>query len=261
MTSPVATAAPRPVGGLVAPRQYSIRQVLATWAAAAVPMGALAWIGAPLLASHLEGPTASARALVLALTVGLAWQLALVLWRVRREQGTLRWPVLRRALWLVAPTDPRNGRRGGRVWWVLVPMVAVFALKELLPALPRPASHDFSSLLGSPAGQALLSSGPLWPSIVLVQLLLNTVLGEELLFRGLLLPRMSAAFGRWDWLANGVLFAAYHLHQPWSMPGTLVDAVALAYPSRRCRSAVLGILVHSSQTVFFAVAVVGLLLR
>ena len=36
----------------------------------------------------------------------------------------------------------------------------------------------------------------------------NTVLGEELLFRGLLLPRMNGVFGRRDWLANGVLFAA-----------------------------------------------------
>jgi membrane protease YdiL (CAAX protease family) len=34
----------------------------------------------------------------------------------------------------------------------------------------------------------------------------NTVLGEELLFRGLLLPRMNGVFGERDWLANGVLF-------------------------------------------------------
>ncbi|MBN1306015.1 MAG: hypothetical protein JXA13_16380 [Anaerolineales bacterium] len=33
----------------------------------------------------------------------------------------------------------------------------------------------------------------------------NTVLGEELLFRGLLLPRMQGVFGKWDWLANGLL--------------------------------------------------------
>jgi membrane protease YdiL (CAAX protease family) len=52
----------------------------------------------------------------------------------------------------------------------------------------------------------------------------NTVLGEELLFRGLLLPRMNGAFRRRDWLANGVLFAAYHLHMPWVMPATLADS-------------------------------------
>jgi membrane protease YdiL (CAAX protease family) len=38
---------------------------------------------------------------------------------------------------------------------------------------------------------------------------------EELPFCGYLLPGMSGAFGRGDWLVNGVLFAAYHLHVPW----------------------------------------------
>jgi uncharacterized protein len=31
------------------------------------------------------------------------------------------------------------------------------------------------------------------------------VLGEELPFRGFLLPRMRGAFGRTDWIVNGVL--------------------------------------------------------
>ena len=59
----------------------------------------------------------------------------------------------------------------------------------------------------------------------------NTVLGEELLFRGLLLPRMNGVFGRKDWLANGVLFAAYHLHVPWVIPATLLDTFIVAYPA------------------------------
>jgi membrane protease YdiL (CAAX protease family) len=49
--------------------------------------------------------------------------------------------------------------------------------------------------------------------VLLVQFVFNTALGEVLLFRGLLLPRMGA-FGRADWVANGLLFACYHLHEP-----------------------------------------------
>jgi len=90
----------------------------------------------------------------------------------------------------------------------------------------------------------------------------NTVLGEELLFRGLLLPRMQGAFGRWDWAANGVLFALYHLHVPWVIPQTLiVDTFAVAYASRRYRSALLGVAAHSAQSLFFTVLVVTLVLR
>jgi uncharacterized protein len=90
----------------------------------------------------------------------------------------------------------------------------------------------------------------------------NTVLGEELLFCGLLLPRMQGAFGRWDWFANGVLFAAYHLHVPWVIIQTiLVDTFALAYPSRRYRSALIGIIVHSAQSVLFIALTLSLVLQ
>jgi uncharacterized protein len=89
----------------------------------------------------------------------------------------------------------------------------------------------------------------------------NTVLGEELLFRGVLLPRMQGAFGRFDWVANGFLFALYHLHMPWVIPSSLVDTFALAYPSRRYRSALMGIIVHSSQSVLLLALLLALVLK
>jgi CAAX protease family protein len=47
---------------------------------------------------------------------------------------------------------------------------------------------------------------------------LNTVLGEELLFRGYLLPRMNRTFGRFDWLVRGRHRRRDHARrgQPWS---------------------------------------------
>ena len=89
----------------------------------------------------------------------------------------------------------------------------------------------------------------------------NTVLGEELLFRGFLLPRMNGAFGRRDWLANGVLFAAYHVHVPWVMPAALLDSFIVAYPSKRYRSALIGIAVHSAQSVLFLALTLSLVLN
>ena len=92
-------------------------------------------------------------------------------------------------------------------------------------------------------------------------LVFNTVLGEELLFRGFLLPRMNGVFGRRDWLANGVLFAVYHLHEPWVIPAGLLDTFIIAYPSKRYRSALIGIAVHSAQSVFFLLLVLSLVLK
>jgi CAAX protease family protein len=233
--------------------QYPFHRILAVWAAAALPMGVLAWGVAPVLARNLDGPAALPKALILSLTAGLLWQFALVLWLVYREQGTLRWAVLREALWLSAPRSPRSGRRGGAMWWVLLPMTLIFGAEQFLPVIPHPASHDFSTFLDSHAGHALITHSLIWPLVLVVMMLLNTVLGEELLFRGLLLPRMHGAFGKADWVANGLLFALYHLHQWWSIPGSLLDMFALALPAKRYRSAGIAILVHSTQTVFFLV--------
>lgn len=73
---------------------------------------------------------------------------------------------------------------------------------------------------------------------------------------------MRGVFGRRDWVANGALFALYHLHQPWSIPSTLVDGIFLiAYPSRRFESTWMGIIVHSSQQVFGIIFVLTLVLK
>jgi membrane protease YdiL (CAAX protease family) len=240
---------------------YGRRAILAMWGAAAVPMAVLAWVVAPLLARTMSGPTALPRALILSLGAGLIWQFIFVLIVVRREQGTLDWPVLKAALWLNAPISPRTGTRSNRLWWMVIPLMLLLALEEMLPTLPPPVSRDSALFFGSDAGQSFMSGNWVWLAILIVQFVFNTALGEELLFRGLLLPRM-ATFGRADWLVNGVLFACYHLHEPWVIPQTvLVDTFAEALPSRRWRSSLIGIVVHSGQTVFFIVIALALVLR
>jgi membrane protease YdiL (CAAX protease family) len=250
-----------PPTAVVEPQQYTLRQIVGVWAAAALPMAGLAWLVAPALAGRLDGPAPWPRALLACLTVGLVWQGALVLVLVWRETGSFRWHAMADALWLHRPRSPRTGRVGGRVWWVLLPAVLVVGVAQLLPSLSAPGGRDLGQLLRSTAGQEFLSGNWPWFAVIVVMSLFNTVLGEEILFRGLLLPRMRGVFGRADWLANGVLFAVYHLHLPWVIPKALLDTLALAYPSRRYRSAWLGIIVHSIQSVLIVGATLALVLR
>ena len=238
--------------------QYSRRAILAIWAAAALPMAAAAWLVTPLLAERFggDGIVPMAKALYVSLTVGLIWQFVLVAILVRREQGTLRWSVARDALWLRSPRSPRSGRVGGRVWLILIPLILLFgAAHELVPTIAAPENRDFATLVESDAGKEFLSGAWGWYALLLVSFFFNTVLGEELLFRGFLLPRMNGAFGRGDWVANGLLFTGYHLHVPWGMPATLLDTFFLAYPTKRYRSAWIGIAVHSAQSVVLAILI------
>lgn len=244
-------------------RQYSLAQIVAVWAAAALPMGILAWIVAPALEDSFTGAgnVPMVKTLLLLLTGGMIWQFVLVGGLVWFEQRSLRWSTIRHALWLRSPRSPRSGRIGGWLWLILIPLIVLFALEELIPTVGVPENRDFATFLDSDVGQSFLSGAWGWFGLIVLMQIFNTVLGEELLFRGLLLPRMNRVFGRGDWAANGVLFAAYHVHVPWMMPATLlVDTFAIAYPTKRYQSAWIGIAVHSAQSVFFAVIVLTFVL-
>ena len=262
MSSPTITVpAPRALEGLdeatdryAGIKQYSIGQILGVWAAAAIPMAVLAWVVAPAVEDNLGGTgnVPMFKALILLLTAGMAWQFVLVAILIWHEQRTFRWSVVREVLWLRSPKSPRTGRVGGKLWLIVIPLVLLFSLGAMLPTFGAPGNRDFASFLDSDAGQRFFSGNWGWFGVVLVMQLFNVVLGEELLFRGVLLPRMNRVFGRGDWAANGVLFMGYHLHMPWLMPGTLLfDTFAIAYPSKRFQSTWIGIVVHGSQSVFF----------
>jgi CAAX protease family protein len=237
--------------------QYGLRAIFAVWAAAALPMAALAWLVVPALKDQFAGAgnVPMAKALIVFLGLGLIWQFVLVAVLVWREQRSFRWSTIREALWLRLPRSPRGGRIGGRVWLVLIPLTLVFALEELVPTLSHSDGRDLGAFFGSDAGQTFIHGNWGWYGLLIVLFLFNTVLGEELLFRGFLLPRMNGAFGRGDWVANGLLFAAYHLHVPWAIPATLLDTFIIAYPTKRYRSAWIGIAVHSAQSVFLAILI------
>src|SRR5215472_14360936 len=253
--------------------QYSLGKILLVWAAAAIPMGILGWVVAPALAQVTQTPAIVLRLAVL--TVGLVWQFLLVLMLLYQETGTLRWSIIRPRLWLTTPRSPHTGAPRGRLWWWLVPLILLTALYQLrlsgivdhlwvsvFPFLAQPQGSDLSTLLATPAAKAqLVGAWNVW-GIFVLNALFNTVLGEELLFRGVLLPRMAGVFGKGDWVINGLLFGLYHLHQPWSiLSNAILGIVFLALPSRYFRSAWFGIIAHSGQSVFFAFLIVALVLK
>jgi uncharacterized protein len=241
--------------------QYGLRAILAVWAAATLPMGMLAWLVAHAVADRLsgEGNVPMAKALLALLTAGLFWQFVLVLVLGRARAGDAPVAGARgRALAAVAAQPPqRPVRRPG--------------LADPDPAGGRVrggSAHPRPSALGESRLRLRLGRGTELPERQLG--LVRRHRGdaplqhrprEELLFRGFLLPRMSGALGRGDWAANGVLFAAYHVHVPWVMPAALLDAFILAYPTMRYRSAWIGIAVHSSQSVFFGAIVLAVVFR
>jgi membrane protease YdiL (CAAX protease family) len=234
-------------------------------------MGILGWFVAPALA---QGSPTPALVRMTVLTVGLVWQFLLIPILLYRELGTLRWAAVRERLWLNAPRSPQTGEPRRRLWWWLLPLILITALFQLqvsqfldpiwisvFPFMAEPEGYSFAAVFATPEARAQLVGAWGLLALFVISATFNTFLGEELLFRGLLLPRMAGVFGRWDWVVNGLLFGLYHLHQPWGILNSAIEGIfLLALPSRYFRSAWFGIVVHSGQSIYFAFLVMGLVL-
>jgi membrane protease YdiL (CAAX protease family) len=255
--------------------QYSLPRILGIWAAAALPMAFLSWIVFPLVAPDFESdPLGSSVARVALLTLGLLWLFVLSMIIVWREEGNLRWPTLKRRLRLNAPRDPVSGETRRGLWlWVIPFLIAITGWEifltplvderwvSLFPFLAEPAGYNFDVVFESQEILERLVGAWWFFGLYVVSAVFNSILGEEFLFRGVLLPKMEGAFGRWSWAVNGVLFGFYHLHQPWGIAGNVISGALLnAFPSWRFRSTWMSVIVHSAQSVFFGFLVLGVVL-
>jgi membrane protease YdiL (CAAX protease family) len=251
-------------------RQYSLGKILGIWALVALPMWLLAWVVTPAVIPLV--PLQPGLVYWLLIIAGMTWQFVVSLVIIYRELGTLRLSAIRRRTWLNAPLDPISHQPNLKLFWWLLPCLLFdalisFGLGQYIDAplawlaqlvhapLNMPNYADISQLARPEfrgqwwiLGIALLSFG------------LNYFLGEEFLFRGVLLPKMGGVFGRWDWVANAVLFGFYHLHKPWMIPSIIVSSLAITWPARRFQSTWMAIIVHGAEGIIVLVMVLGVIL-
>jgi uncharacterized protein len=207
---------PARVEGAADTKQYSLTKILAIWACVSAPMALLAWVVCPAIIPH----TSLHPGLVhwMLMVVGMMWQFVVSLAVLRHELGGLHWPALKKRIWLNLPRAPKTGKSRKLLFLWVVPAFLANGLggylatrldvawSNWLPGLDEPPYAN-AQVLADPQFQ-----GQWWIlGLALTSMIFNYILGEELLFRGVLLPRMAGVFGRWDWVANSVLPRAQDL--------------------------------------------------
>ena len=251
--------------------QYNLWQILTLWLTGSALMWIMGWVMYPALSRNLPAVEAGLLRMKL-LTVGLAWQFVLSMIILYLEEGNLRLTTIRRRFWLNNPISPKSGQKDNRLWWLLIPFLLLVILLEfaagpflnglwtrLFPFLTEPPGYSGAALFAPELRTRWIGAWDLL-ALQVVLSIFNTFLGEEFLFHGLLLPKMNGLFGKSDWIVNGILFGLYHLHQPWGLPGNILSGWLLAYPAKRYRSNWFPILIHSAQSIFFIVVILGLVL-
>lgn len=127
---------------------------------------------------------------------------------------------------------------------------------KLLAAVPALAPPDFLPAVVNPnkqvPGQPLTSfmgvplAGAYWVvASYFVFLTFFNILGEELWFRGYLLPRQELAWGRHAWVGHGLLWGLFHTPiYPWTILYLLPTTLTVSYAAQRFGSTWAGFVVH-----------------
>jgi len=243
--------------------QYSLAKVLTLWLIVTAPMGVLAWVVAPWLIPQVSLPAGITYWLLM--IVGMFWQFVVSTYVLWREKQSGEWHSLKDRLWLRAPVNPKTGETSHLRWLWVLPAVAFAVLVyevaiplddtlgALVPSLSMPSFADIAGL-----NDPQFHGAYYLLLVAITSSVFNYLLGEELFFRGVLLPRMIGVFGKWAWLANAFLFGIYHIHKFWSLPSIIISNLAISWPAQRFRSNWLAVIVHGVEGLFLLALVAAL---
>ena len=208
-------------------------------------------------------------AFLLTFTAPLAALFLLAFVLVRREGVPLQLPALARRF--------RLRRLSWRdVLWVVAAFALVFAVSlvlaplrapvlELLPALPQ----EFPPLVNPTVqGEELPgvlaawidaeSAGRWLPILGILVLFFFNIFGEELYWRGALLPRQILVHGDRTWLVHGLLWYLFHLPvYPWYLIFGLPITLVLSYVAQRTGNTWVPILLHGLANLPLTLLVIG----
>ncbi len=238
-------------------KQYSLIKILTIWAIVALPMPVLVFFIAPALIP-LTGVNPGLLIWYVAIA-GMVWQFVVSMFLLHSELDSFTWTNIKNRIWLNKPSNPNTGQKSYKLFFWLIPALIFILIFEMspiggyldqilltmFPALADLDGTDMSKL----AGPELV--GAWWLlGVAVLSNIFNYFLGEELLFRGILLPKMRGVFGKWNWVANAALFGLYHLHKPQNIIKIAISSLAYTWTSRRFKSIWFAITLHGIEGLF-----------
>ena len=245
--------------------QYTLKKILLIWILSALPMAILAFVITPILIPKINLPPAIVY--WLSINVGLIWQFVLSVIILKNEGYNLNWSTIQKRMKYQKPRHPITGKSNNWLFLWVIPFILLSGFIQtgigfpdvdslIAPYIKDLPQYDLSKLATPEYKGAWWLLG-----LFLVTMLFNYFLGEEFLYRGILLPKMNGAFGKWDWLANGVLFGFYHLHKPQVILSTaLLFGFVFAFPSKRFQSSWMAVIIHGLEGLLGLIIILGVIL-
>jgi membrane protease YdiL (CAAX protease family) len=90
-----------------------------------------------------------------------------------------------------------------------------------------------------------LTKGRYWLLLIWAPYWILNILGEEFLWRGVMLPRQEVAFGKHAWLIHGFGWGLFHIAFGWQLLITLIPLIFIQpYIVQRTKNSWIGVIMH-----------------
>lgn len=90
-----------------------------------------------------------------------------------------------------------------------------------------------------------LTKGRYWLLLVWVPYWMLNIIGEEFLWRGVMLPRQEIAFRKYTWLIHGFGWGLFHIAFGWQLLITLIPLIFIqSYIVQRTKNSWIGVIMH-----------------
>ena len=149
------------------------------------------------------------------------------------------------------------------------PFVLKFANRWLASTLLFTPPGFLPALLDPRADTALAMGNDFWGvplrgnwwvfGVQLIVLFFN-IFGEELWWRGYVLPRQELAHRKWAWVVHGILWLLFHVHQRWNWIGMLPGALLIPFVASKLKNTTPAIIAHwANNGLLLVVIILGIL--
>ena len=129
--------------------------------------------------------------------------------------------------------------------WTLAGFLAIMAGSLLIIELMTAFAGSFHSQPPFMTFDAL-GPGRYWILAVWFPYWIFNIMGEEILWRGVLFPRQEAKFGRWTWLVHGFCWGLFHIAFGWKLLVTLLPILFIqSFVVQKTQNTWTGVILHA----------------
>ena len=128
--------------------------------------------------------------------------------------------------------------------WTLIGFLSIVVLSALIMKIMEITIGQFDH---SPKFMTFepLSKGRYWLLLIWLPYWILNILGEEFLWRGVMLPRQELAFGKYTWIIHGFGWSLFHIAFGWKLMLTLLPIIfILSFIVQKTKNSWTGVILH-----------------